>query len=199
MRIFFLYLITILHHSLLVRTVADILHNKGVRMKKILIIIPLVLVLILSIRLFNRNKCYGIYLTQSNYMEHKSEKLIDYIDDEDIEGLKSMFCEKNKAECNLDKQIKEALEFIDGDIVSYDRPYGASSEQIRDGKVKMSWVTPGIENILTSKGKKYEIYFDYNIVDGSHLEYIGITQIIINDITDDKNSNKKYVVGKYRE
>ncbi len=169
-------------------------------MKKLLIIlliIPLVLVLIFSIKIYNRNKCYGIYMTQSNYMDHKTEKFLDYICDEDIEGLKSMFCEKNKADCDLDKQLKEAFEFIDGDIVSYDSPYGASGETTSDGKVIMSSMNPVIHNILTSNKKKYDIIFYYKIVYEEHPEYVGITQITITDITNDKNSDKKYVIGKF--
>lgn len=40
------------------------------------------------------------------------EEVLDYLSNNDAEGLKSMFCEIIKSSTNFDEQIQEALDFF---------------------------------------------------------------------------------------
>ena len=54
--------------------------------------------------------------------KQQSEDILECILNEDVEGLKSLFCPKFQNTHNLDDEIEELFRFISGEIISYDTP-----------------------------------------------------------------------------
>lgn len=79
-------------------------------------------------------------------------------DNNDVEGLKSLFCEEILSDVdNLDKQIEEAFELYEGKCVNRGGISNPSSKSYRDGKIVLYNVSPLISDIETDEGKKYDL------------------------------------------
>ena len=121
------------------------------------------------------------------------EQVLDYLNDDDTEGLKDMFCEKIKSssEIDLDKQLDEVMEFFDGKVVLYDDFTKPNIEKTEFGGPKEISIMPSA-TVKTDTGKSYEINFHAHIVYKEDEEKVGISEIVIQ--TDDK---EKIIVGDY--
>ncbi len=83
---------------------------------------------------------------------------------------------------NIDEEIDNLMNYIEGNIVSYDigavsSPRGKSDEdgwiyRVYDGET---------QNIVTDTGKKYELKFYMYYVNRNHKDYEGVTQIELHD------------------
>jgi hypothetical protein len=109
-----------------------------------------------------------------------SAEVMEYIKDGDIESLKNLFCLTIQETHDLDKEIAEALEFIDGEIISHDEPHGITGDaKVRDGE----WIELGlsgrISNIVTDTGYIYRIRFHSHAIYKANNDNVGITYIRI--------------------
>ncbi|MDE7295421.1 MAG: DUF5104 domain-containing protein, partial [Oscillospiraceae bacterium] len=124
--------------------------------------------------------------------EECAVNVMDCFINEDVEGLKKLFCYKVNHGTDLDKEITEAFEFIDGNIISYDDDSSCTSRVAYDeGKAVERYYCPFVDNITTDKNKVYTmnigLYTVYEKDDG----YVGVDAIVI------RNSNgDKIVIGR---
>lgn len=93
-----------------------------------------------------------------------------------------MFCTHIKNTHDLDSELEGLLNFIDGEIISYDITEGSrgfmSTSQERTEVMEL---LGDISNIKTDKGRTYNISFNAYQVYARDEDFIGITKISIVD------------------
>jgi len=125
--------------------------------------------------------------------DKKIEELFGCLNAQDADGLKSMFCEIIKNTENFDEQIQKALDFLEGEVISYRDSGGASS-----GYSRRWWKTTEfhysayIQDIETSSGKIYVIRFYGKLINNSNEDTIGLSELYIKDEKGDE-----CIVGDY--
>ena len=138
-----------------------------------------------------------IMLTGCSYVEKKknyqppleiateqSEYIMECVVNKDKEGLKSVFSKHIAETHDLDKEIDEFFEFIDGKIVTYDEPVGREGGAIiYYGEYREKELYGWTENIMTDTGKKYSISFMIYQVHKNNEDKVGVNRITINDET----------------
>ena len=98
------------------------------------------------------------YQSPKEYATEQSEYIMECIVNKDKEGLKSVFSKHIAETHNLDKEIDEFFEFIDGEIISYDEPEGyEGGYRMRYGEYTEKVLTGEINNILTKNGANYSV------------------------------------------
>lgn len=127
------------------------------------------------------------------YATEQSEYIMECIVNKDKEGLKSVFS-KNIAETHdLDKEIDEFFDFIDGEIISYDEPEGhEGGYAMKDGEYTDKKLYGWTENVISDTGKEYDINFLMYEIYTSNEKNIGVKRITITDKTDG-NDEKKHI------
>ena len=77
----------------------------------------------------------------------------------ETDELKSLFCEQVASTHDLDTEIQEAFDFIDGNIISNGKWYGMGEggKSVRNGVVAKSDIHPIIKNLKTDTEKKYKL------------------------------------------
>lgn len=108
----------------------------------------------------------------------------------DKETLKSFFCEYLSSSSSLDSPIEKALNFIDGDIISYDEPFSSAV-----GNSEKKGYGAHTTNIITTKGTEYKIVFDGWFTNDEEPERIGVTRIKVINMTE----NDKLPSGSSKE
>ena len=136
--------------------------------------------------------------TGSTYINHErvarlqSEEIIQGVLNKDAEAIADLFCPYVKENYpNLEEDIADGIEFIDGDILSYDAPEGdrgGGTRTAEDGVVEQS-INGGIDNIKTSSGKTYRIGHGGYSVYKECPDYVGVTSvtIFVEDLYDAEN------------
>lgn len=104
---------------------------------------------------------------------------MDVIMDKDIEGVKSLLCpyfiENHE---NLDDEIQGIFDFIEGDIVSYEKVWsGGNAGHKNNGKWIEKYSLADIRGITATNGNTYKIYFEYYFVNEDEPEMLGISYI----------------------
>ena len=99
--------------------------------------------------------------TPETLSKNQAALLIENIENRDTASIINMFCDYEKTSGELSGNIETLLDFIDGDIVSYDEPNVISVEEERNegGQVAFEATEGKIGNIKTSTGKIYNIFF----------------------------------------
>ena len=133
----------------------------------------------------------GDYLTPEQIQAQIANKLMEAIVIEDLPAVKSLLCPGfQDTHPELEKELQDIFDFIDGDIVSYDEPqflgYSGGSTTPKDGWVEKD-ALPKIKNVKTSSGKTYEIGFGYYFVNKEHPELLGVSYINVILDEDEKN------------
>lgn len=123
-------------------------------------------------------------------------------DEESLFMLFNEYMRKNYKE-DLERDIKGAFDFVDGEVLSYDDPMilPSTRETDEDGVVKNAheiW----IENICTDTGKKYEIKYTSYDVNKRHSDGIGIDWFAVIDSEmaekeEDDSLDDVYTFGEY--
>lgn len=127
--------------------------------------------------------------------DRKSEELLQYLNDKDEKGLKSMFCNSTKSSTNFDNQIEEVMDFFEGEITTEDPEIITSSGgSVRGGKTKKIHISPHITNVETDAGKSYDIKFYSYLVNTEYEDKVGISKLLIKS-----EDGKECVVGEYIE
>ncbi len=130
-----------------------------------------------------------IYISQEDVEKEANrvvEVMMNAFREKDAESLKTLFSEFAHKQYDLDTQISDAFEFIDGNIVSVGKTlagYGGGSTSATHGAVQTIYHGV-VYDITTDTEKKYTLTFNgfYNF--RSHEDQIGVLCIYITD--DDK-------------
>ena len=118
--------------------------------------------------------------------EECAVNVMDCFINKDVEGLKNLFCEKVNHDTDLEKEITEAFEFIDGNIISYDDDISCTSRVAYDeGKVSERYYGPFVGNIKTDKNKEYAMNIGLYTVFEKDDGYVGVAAIVISNSDDD--------------
>ena len=99
-----------------------------------MIIKKLILFLTLSSVLLFCSGCKIERIDINSETKNQCEQILDYLSNNDSEGLKDLFCKTVSSESDFDNQLSEALELFDGSVVSYDIRSTGANERIVDGK-----------------------------------------------------------------
>ncbi len=138
----------------------------------------------------------GVETTQDETSEKSqiyAETILSALKTGETINLSNMFCEKVKLSHNVDEEIAEAIEFIDGEIVNEGELSGVSESgsSWRNGEKIESYINPRIKQIETDSGKKYNISFFAYIIYENDASYIGITRIMIR-----ADNDEVYMIGE---
>ena len=123
------------------------------------------------------------YKTPEQIGQMKNETIMEALKAKDKEKLKKVLAKAMQNQENIDEEIDNLMNFIDGNIVSYDDigiaspGRGSSDEQgliyrVYDGET---------ENIITDTGKKYKLHYATYYVNRNHQDYVGVIQIKLCD------------------
>lgn len=132
-------------------------------------------------------------LSPSSIAKEQATTILDCLKTGETEELKSLFCEDIQNTHDLDKEIADAIEFIDGTVIDDGTWWGMSEggKSVRDGIVTELHIDPGIDNILTNKQKSYSLFFHTNIICVEDEGKVGMTYVIIT------NENKEeFIIGE---
>ena len=118
----------------------------------------------------------------------QAEIILECLKTGEKEELKALFCESVKNTHNLDKEIQEAIDFIDGEIVEDGKWIGMSEggKSVDEGVVVKLDIHPSIIDLKTDNQNTYSIFFDTYLVYNDKKENVGMTYIIISDEKDNQ-------------
>ena len=143
----------------------------------------------------------GVYQDPWIVAQKQSEEIWECIENKDAEKLKSLFCPKIQDTHNLDLEIERFFQYIDGEIISYDRPYGNyGGGSKKDGIDTESHLWGRIKNINTDTGKIYSIGFESYLVYKKDEEYEGVNEIYVIDVNlyaDGYLDDGKRIIGQF--
>ena len=152
---------------------------------KHLVFILLVMVVLTGCSLINKDEDEKEeYQSPTEYAIEQSEYIMECVVNKDKEGLKSVFSKYIAETHDLDKEIDEFFEFIDGEIVSYDAPDGhEGGYTMEDGGYKVKELYGEIDEIKTDKGRRYSIGYQlyYIYITNEKREGISVITIIDED------------------
>lgn len=111
-----------------------------------------------------------------------SQKIVDYFNKKDLDGLKEIFCQKTQGISDIREQIQAAFEFINGNIVSYNHTLeaageGQSREKGETVKFDNGWI---INDIRTDTDKVYKIFVHMFLLD-TDKNREGVSYLCITD------------------
>lgn len=123
------------------------------------------------------------YMTPEQIGQKQNETIIEALKAKDKEKLKKVLAKAMQNQENIDEEIYNLINFIDGNIISYDDiglaspGEGSSDEQgliyeVYDGET---------QNIVTDTGKKYELEYFMYYVNRNHKDYEGVFQVWLED------------------
>ena len=143
---------------------------------------------------------YKVYPTELNQEASRIyEVALDAFKNEDITKLENEFSEFAKENANLNDEIENAFEFIEGNITTVESSYvgyggGSKDEQ---GYVRADYDV-SLYNVRTDKYRNYEIriYGIFFYRNNEHKQGINRISIFDNDIEyDAATENGKFVIG----
>ena len=143
-------------------------------MKKLfLVIVALSFVLSLS-------GCNGSRSVNTRKASHdQAKEILRCLDEDDAEGLKSLFCEKVASSHDLDKEIAEAMDFYEGKSVSFGNIVVGGGDSMRDGEFVDIHLGYSIREIETDADTMYEIVTHSYLVYKKDPTCIGMTYLAI--------------------
>ena len=138
--------------------------------------------IVFSLALFQGCSLNDEYITPDEIAKNQSETIINCVKNKDLDSLKEILCEKLKSKDDIEVEIQELFDFIDGNIISYDEPIG----RVRGGKTTpeetiLKKAGGHIESIVTDTGRHYLIQFSSCIINKGNEDYIGVYSITILD------------------
>ncbi|MCL2164869.1 MAG: DUF5104 domain-containing protein, partial [Oscillospiraceae bacterium] len=104
----------------------------------------------------------GVIIIEESKADARIEQIISALKDRDSEALKSLFSKKALDEANnFDNEVENLLEFLQGDIVSWERDGWASDQSSDHGKTTLM-IRPGF--FVVTDLEEYSFFLiDYNI------------------------------------
>lgn len=127
---------------------------------------------------------YMRYLFADRVVVEKADDIAKCIIKQDVNGIRRFFCWKYRFEGRATtKSIKNALNFIDGEIVSYTVNSGSGGSGV-DGHIVTELFGVCEISLITDKDNTYEIRAYYQIIDSKHRFEEGIQGIYITKVAD---------------
>ena len=94
-----------------------------------------------------------------------AELVLQYIQEENTDAIYDMLCKELQETPNIKEQIEQTFDFIEGDVISYEKGYiSGDAKWSDDGKTKMD-LGRSCKSIKTTSGKVYHLglsYYDEN-------------------------------------
>lgn len=86
------------------------------------------------------------------------EQILEYVENKDSDGLKSMYSQKLLEAENIDQKTEDFINFIEGNVIEFENVDGGPSSggSITDG-IKTEWTLDSRWHILTDRAE-YELY-----------------------------------------
>ena len=137
--------------------------------------------------------------------KEEAEQLFEYLKNEDIENLSSLFCQKKRDEHDLKNECEEFFEELDDKFVSYEKLETMVTQRTcYHGEIELMVVSVKFKNITMQSGKTYEeinYYTDTRNTNRPEKEGIGALGLIIGENEDgwiqltigvEKNTSEEY-------
>ncbi len=130
----------------------------------------IVLVIFSSFMIFCLTACASVINELKDSIENEkhakelSEEVVEYINNDDVEGMKELFCEYYQNNFELEEEIEEFFDSIDGKIISYEFEYSGEIGSIRDGKWTKQSSLIDLDNIKTDSDNEYHIFISEYLV-----------------------------------
>ena len=152
-----------------------------------------IIYIILATILMTFSGCNMEHVNPDKVSKEHMKQVLDYLSNDDTEGLKDMFCEEIKSsdKIDLDEQLDEAMKFFDGKVESYDDFTRPNIEKVEGGGQKEVSIMPSA-TVKTDTGKSYKVRFNAYIVYKEDKEKVGISDIHITT-----SDEKGLTVGDY--
>lgn len=122
--------------------------------------------------------------------------IVEYFNNEDVEGLKDMFCDYKKDRHDLDEEITTAFEFLNGSFTDYKLNRSSEGSSVDEGRESYLQYTYNIEDISTDSDSDhiYIISYTYRERCFDYKETEGMTSMaVIRVPIDDKRNYDDYV------
>ena len=137
------------------------------------------------------------FLSNTPSSTEMAKSVLKCFDNDDVEGLKSLFCEEILSNINnLDEQIEEAFEFYEGKSEEIGPITTASQKSVRNGVVVKKTATPRIPIYNTDEGKEYVISIRMFTENKDNPDLIGINKINIYVRNNDGDFELAKEIGK---
>ena len=147
-------------------------------------------------------KIIDAIITDINNEPHKkqseiAEEVLAYIEKGDVEAIREMFCERIQKRTDLDDKIQEAIDLLDGEIISYTaRGSEGSATWTRDGKKRISEFG-SCREILTDNDKIYEFVIGFYRENDFESDLLGIFDFFFSEInknaTEDARGSERFL------
>ena len=173
--------------------------GKVSRISKILIIIGIILTALMSIIIIGIVDLFWVTETEeAESLEkkyHNSNTIMQALQTEDVELMKTVFAENVGKNIDLEYQITQMYEFVNGNIIDYDIG-DAFLESTSDGYIKtQTYKTWEITEITTDSGNIYNLYFEECAYDNMNKDNEGVLRIsVINE-----ENKSEFLVGEQIE
>jgi hypothetical protein len=118
--------------------------------------------------------------------QETAQKIMDCLINKDEEGLYSLMSQEAQEFHLTKEQIQEAIDFFDGEIISYGLPE-------RAGLIS-SYISSEMKKVYTDSGNMYEILFDCIFVDDNPRNDLDGVRSIIIGLRDEHYKSIEYVV-----
>lgn len=117
-----------------------------------------------------------------SFAEETGLEVLRCLDENDVEGFKTLLSEATMSKPNAEKQIEMLFDFYEGISTSHDEVRsGKSSAKFREDHYEYKSIYIYIHNIMTDEGKSYNLEFYYVLVDSDDPSKIGISEIVFRD------------------
>lgn len=134
----------------------------------------------------------GSFINSDKIAKQQCEAVLEYLDNDDVEGLKSMFCNKTVSSLDLDEQIQDAMNVFEGKTISYQALTSIGGRSYENGQITRLDITPSIINIVTDTDKEYEITFYSYLICVDDRDKEGISKISIKF-----ENGQECIIGEY--
>lgn len=134
----------------------------------------------------------------STEAEKQTDIVLNAFKTGETEELEGLFCKKIADNCDLDAQLKEAINFIDGNIIEdgHRRGMSEAGNVYKEGVKVDSHIRPYIEKIKTDSNKYYTISFSSYLIYNDDPDYVGMTLLSVYE-TDKKGhlTENSYIIS----
>lgn len=132
-------------------------------MKKILVF-GIILLVMTAISGCNTTEVLRDTVDNQQHAKDVSRKIVQYINDENVNGIKALFSNYAQNSDELEDDIENFIDCIDGEIISFEIDYNGETGAIDDGKWTIQDAETEIEKIVTDTKKEYIVIYQEYLV-----------------------------------
>ena len=107
--------------------------------------------------------------------------IVECFNNEDVEGLKDMFCDYAKDRHDLDAEISDAFDYLNGRITKWHYRGGSEAQSIEYGRATYLQFCAHLEDISTESddANTYQISYSYHERCDDYKETEGLTVLVV--------------------